>query len=118
MLTQSLIQHSAGRLSLRRRSGGWYALAFSWALVGCSAGQPGDEEAPPPVSVPVSRPLQRDVIDHAEFAARVAAVESVKVRARVWGHLDKVYFVEGSEVKKGDLLFQIDRRPYQVAVDK
>jgi RND family efflux transporter MFP subunit len=85
---------------------------------GCSPAPPAEQEAPPPPSVPVCRPLVRQVVDSAEFAARTAAVESVKVRARAWGHLGKFQFTEGAEVKKGDLLFQIDARPYQVAVDR
>jgi multidrug efflux system membrane fusion protein len=88
------------------------------ALGGCSPTPQAEPQAPPPPSVPVCTPLLRQVVDTAEFAARTAAVESVKVRARVWGHLGKFQFTEGAEVKKGDLLFQIDRRPYQVAVDR
>ena len=44
------------------------------------------------------------------------AVESVKVRARVWGHLEKINFTEGADVKKDDLLFVIDQRPYKAAL--
>ena len=94
------------------------AFALALAIGGCSTGQAQHEESAPPVSVPVSHPLLREVIDHAEFAARTSAIESVKVRARVWGHIDKVLFTEGSEVKKGAILFLLDRRPYAVAAEK
>jgi RND family efflux transporter MFP subunit len=63
--------------------------------------------------VTVSRPVERDVTDHADFTGRTAAVDSVEVRARVLGYLDKVHFKEGALVKKGDLLFEIDPRPYR-----
>jgi RND family efflux transporter MFP subunit len=64
----------------------------------------------------VSDPVERDVTDYADFTARTAAVEAVGVRARVWGYLDKVTFTEGMLVKKGDVLFEIDPRTYQVAL--
>src|SRR6266566_3236536 len=47
-----------------------------------------------------------------------AAVDSVEVRAHVWGYLDKVNFKEGALVKKGDVLFELDARPYQAALDQ
>jgi RND family efflux transporter MFP subunit len=58
------------------------------------------------------------VTDYAEFTGRTTAVEAVRVRARVWGHLEKINFVEGAEVKKGDLLFVIDQRPYRAALER
>jgi RND family efflux transporter MFP subunit len=72
----------------------------------------------PPPAVSVSRPVERDVTDNAEFTGRTAAVESVQVRARVWGHLQRIHFKEGAEVKKGDLLFVIDQRPYRAALER
>jgi RND family efflux transporter MFP subunit len=74
-------------------------------------------EAPTP-SVTVSYPLQREVVDRVELTGRTAAVQSVQVRSRVWGHLQKINFAEGAEVQKGDLLFLIDQRPYQVALKR
>jgi RND family efflux transporter MFP subunit len=66
----------------------------------------------------VSYPVERDVTDYADFTARTAAVDAVGVRARVWGYLDKVNFTEGVLVKKGDVLFEIDPRTYQVALNQ
>ncbi len=60
----------------------------------------------------VSQPVERTVTDHAEFTARLAAVDSVEVRARVDGYLESVHFEAGSLVKKGDVLFVIDQRPF------
>jgi RND family efflux transporter MFP subunit len=71
-----------------------------------------------PPAVPVSRPVSRDVADFAEFAGRTAASKSVEVRGRVSGFLTKVAFKDGSEVKEGDLLFEIDPRPYQADLEK
>src|ERR1044071_7265730 len=70
------------------------------------------EAAPTPVTV--SRPVERDVTDYADFTGRTAAVDSVEVRARVWGYLERVNFKEGMLVHKGDVLFEIDPRTYEV----
>jgi RND family efflux transporter MFP subunit len=56
------------------------------------------------------------VTDYADFTGRVAAVDSVEVRARVWGYLDKVNFKEGALVKQGDVLFEIDPRTYRATL--
>jgi RND family efflux transporter MFP subunit len=101
---------------MKRRSRFIVAVLLA-ALAGCSP--PAQQEvAPPPLSVPVSRPLRRQVTDFAEFTGRTSAVETVRVRSRIWGHLQKIHFVEGAEVKKGDLLFVIDPRPYQTALER
>jgi RND family efflux transporter MFP subunit len=85
------------------------------ALAGCAQQAPEGPAAPPP-SVTVSYPLEREVTDYADFTARTAAVDSVELRARVSGYLDKVNFKEGALVKKGDVLFEIDPRTYQAVV--
>ncbi len=82
-------------------------------LVGCAPGAP---PTPPPPAVSVSVPLEQDVTDYNAFTGRTAAVDSVQVRAHVWGYLDKVDFTEGADVKTGDILFKIDRRPYDHAL--
>jgi RND family efflux transporter MFP subunit len=66
----------------------------------------------------VSQPIEREVIDYDEYTGRTAAVAAVEVRARVSGYLVKVNFQEGSVVKKGDVLFQIDPRPFQTVLDE
>jgi RND family efflux transporter MFP subunit len=83
-------------------------------LAGCGPGQA--ENSLPPPDVEVSTPLERYVLDYGYFTGRTAAVESVKVRAHVWGYLDKINFTEGAEVKKNDVLFKIDPRPYDAAL--
>ncbi len=68
--------------------------------------------------VPVSQPLERQVTDYVDFTGRTDAVNTVGIRARVTGYLVNIPFKEGTEVKKGDLLFQIDPRPYQAQLDQ
>ena len=68
--------------------------------------------------VTVAHPLAKEIIDYDEFTARLSAVDSVDIRARVNGYLQKVNFKDGAEVKKGDLLFVIDPRPYQAELDR
>lgn len=86
----------------------------------------GCRQAPPtpapPVStaVPVSKPVQRSVTEYVEYTGRTDAVDTIGIKARATGFLIPVEkpFVEGSEVKKGELLFEIDPRPYQVQLDQ
>jgi RND family efflux transporter MFP subunit len=70
------------------------------------------------VQVSVSYPVERYVTDYADFTGRTTAVDSVEVRAHVWGYLDKVNFKEGALVKKGDVLFELDPRPYQAIMNQ
>ena len=73
---------------------------------------------PPPSKVTVAHPIERELTDWDEYTARLEAVDSVEVRARVSGYLESVHFREGSLVKKGDLLFQIDPRPYEAQLHR
>jgi RND family efflux transporter MFP subunit len=82
-------------------------------LVGCARSQAEPQMAPPAPEVLVSLPITREVRDFEDFPGRVEAVNSVEIRARVSGYLDKVHFKEGADVKKGDLLFEIDPRLYE-----
>ena len=93
------------------------AVLLCLALGGCKREPPALAAMPSPV-VMVSRPVEREITDYAEFTGRTAAVDTVEVRARVSGYLVKVNFQEGSVVKKGDLLFQIDPRPFQAVLDQ
>src|SRR5262245_39192414 len=87
-----------------------------WSFTGCSR---GPEPSPPrPPAVSVSHPIEREVTEFAEYTARTMAVDSVEVRARVWGYLDKVNFKEGAIVKKGDVLFEIDPLTYKATLSQ
>src|ERR1044071_3922829 len=87
------------------------------ALGGCKRQPPVLAATPPPV-VMVSYPVEREVRDYYEYTGRTAAVDTVEVRSRVSGYLVKVNFREGAVVTKGDLLFQIDPRPFQAVLDQ
>jgi RND family efflux transporter MFP subunit len=93
------------------------ALVLPAGLSGCTRG-PSDAPAAAPAPVTVSYPVQRDVTDYTDFTGRTLAVDSVEVRAHVWGYLDKVNFKEGALVNKGDVLFELDARPYQALLNQ
>jgi RND family efflux transporter MFP subunit len=92
-------------------------LSLATLVVGC-----GDsaqkQAAPPPPPVTVAKPVKRTISDFDEYVGRFVAVNSVEVRARVSGYLDGIHFKDGQTVKQGDLLFTIDKRPFQNAVDQ
>ncbi len=92
------------------------ALLIGLVVTGCGKGAP--QAAPPPPVVSVIQPIAREVIEWDEYIGRLESPETVEIRARVSGYLDKVHFKEGKEVKKGDLLFTIDPRPYQAEFDR
>ncbi|HTJ19142.1 MAG TPA: efflux RND transporter periplasmic adaptor subunit [Steroidobacteraceae bacterium] len=92
-------------------------LAALVGLSGCKSEATTAQQAPAP-QVSVASALERDVTEWDEFTGRLEAVESVEVRPRVTGYIESVNFTEGSTVKKGDLLFVIDPRPYQAELSK
>lgn len=89
--------------------------AFVLVATGCA---PQAAPAPQTPQVSVAEVLRRDVSDWDEFTGRIEAIESVEIRPRVSGYIERVAFVEGSNIKKGDLLFVIDPRPYRAELDK
>ena len=93
------------------------AAAMLLALAGCGQRQQqSTAAAPPPVTV--ANPVQRTVVDQDEYVGRFVAVDSVDVRARVSGYLTEIHFTDGQMVKKGDLLFVIDHKPFQIVLDQ
>lgn len=86
----------------------------SIALTGCSGGS--DEPPPPPPEVNVATPTIRTITDWDEYTGQFDAVEGVEVRARVSGYLVRSHFREGTLVRRGQLLFTIDPRPFQAQV--
>ncbi len=101
----------ARRLSL------WLSLSLV-ALVAGAGGTGGRPAAPQPPEVEAAQPVIREVADYEVFTGRVEASAAVQIKARVSGFLDKVCFKDGGEVKKGDILFQIDPRPYRAELEK
>src|SRR5579859_4128523 len=90
---------------------------FAGLLAGCGGPAPPDTSTELPV-VPVSHPVSRNVIDFVDYTGRTAAINSVDIRPRVTGYLTKVPFKEGAEVKAGELLFEIDPRPYEAQLEQ
>ncbi|ARQ00726.1 efflux RND transporter periplasmic adaptor subunit [Pseudorhodoplanes sinuspersici] len=86
---------------------------LAFLLAGCGQGQQQQKAAPPPPAVTVAEPIKRNVIDQDEYVGRFVAVDSVEIRARVSGYLEKIHFKDGQMVKEGELLFTIDKRPFQ-----
>jgi multidrug efflux system membrane fusion protein len=75
------------------------------------------KEAPLPV-VSVAKPIEREIVEWDEYTGRFDAKETVEIRARVSGYLDEVKFKDGGQVEQGDLLFMIDPRPFERALDQ
>jgi len=90
-------------------------VALLMQMSACSR-ETDDVQRPPP-KVTVATPLVNNVTDWDEHSGRLAAVETVEVRARVSGYLQSVNFNEGAILEKGDLLYVIDPRPYQASLD-
>ena len=91
-------------------------LAIATLVASCGEGQ--KQAGPPPPAVTVAEPVKRTVFDYDEYVGRFTAINSVEVRARVSGYLDKLHFKDGQLVKQGDLLFTIDKRPFQNTLDQ
>lgn len=92
-------------------------LALALALTGCDSPSESATVSAPPPKVKIAQPLQRQTTEWDEYTGRVEAVNAVDVRARVSGYLDKVNFTAGAKVDKGDLLFQIDPRPFKAQLN-
>src|SRR5882762_5383228 len=90
------------------------AAASATALIvsGCARNEAAEPKAAPLPQVSVAPVISRKVTESDEFTGRFEAVERVEIRPRVSGYISSVNFTEGSEVKKGDVLFVIDPRPY------
>lgn len=109
--------------SQRRTHGGLPLLPLAASLLvaavvsACSGSQaaPG-AGMPPPPDVSVAQVLSRNVKQWDDFTGRVSAVETVELRPRVSGYVERVAYREGDEVRKGQLLFLIDQRPYRAAL--
>ncbi|KQO54325.1 MULTISPECIES: efflux RND transporter periplasmic adaptor subunit [unclassified Methylobacterium] len=104
---------------IKRPLSGWSsAILLSAAFLAFAS--PVSAQAPggPPPKVTTAKPVVREIVETDMYTGRFDPVEIVDVRARVTGYLEKVNFVDGATVKKGDLLFVIDRRPYKAALDQ
>ena len=89
-----------------------------FVLNACSRAAAEPANAPPPPKIDVATVLSRDVVEWDEFSGRLEAVNTVSIRPRVSGFVAAIRFQEGALVHKGDLLFEIDARPFQAEVDR
>ncbi len=95
-----------------------FAFLFFATLVGCNKSSTPTTNSAKPVEVVVDHPTIENITDTEEFPGRLEAVDSVIVRSRVTGYLDKIHFVDGAEVKKGQRLFDIDPLPYTAEAER
>jgi RND family efflux transporter MFP subunit len=93
------------------------AAALLYHYWGFWRGEQSAATAPPPPAVTVAKPLVKEMQEWADFTGQFEARESVEVRPRVSGYLESVNFTDGQLVKKGDLLFVIEPRPFELALE-
>src|SRR5690242_21045902 len=93
------------------------AVLMAASLAGCGQGQQQKAAQNLP-AVTVASPAQRTVVDLDEYVGRFVAVSSVDIRSLLSGYLSEIHFTDGQMVKKGDLLFTIDRRPFQIVLEQ
>jgi RND family efflux transporter MFP subunit len=109
---------------MRKCHNGRIALVAGFAVAMLSFGckeegaRPSSPVQKAPPAVTVSQPVQREITEWDEYSGRFDAAENVEVRARVSGHLTEVRFKDGQVVKRGDILFVLDERPFQRALEQ
>lgn len=93
-------------------------LLLLFLLTACGQNEtPAGKPQMPPAQVKVAQPLSREVSEWDTFTGRIEAIDSVDVRAKVSGYLEKINFKAGQRVNKGDLLFAIDPKPFQAQLN-
>jgi membrane fusion protein (multidrug efflux system) len=107
---------SVSKFRARRRGASVAACLVPWLAVVSAACAKEAPPPPPPPEVLVTEPVQRDVPVYMELVGQAAGSQDVEIRARVEGYLDKVAFTEGTLVKKGQLLYEIDRKPLEASL--
>jgi RND family efflux transporter MFP subunit len=121
---------AGGRTGRKGRPVAWISIGilvlavagfFAWreGLIGPGStnGAAAAVSPPPPPTVIVSKPLVKRITEWDEYTGQFTAVDSVELRARVSGYLQAIHFEDGQIVHEGDLLFEIDPRPFQIALD-
>lgn len=95
----------------------YYTWLLAVGLVSLSIGAAHGQGGPPAPKVVVSKPISRHITRWDEYTGRFEPMEQVEIRPRVSGYIDSIHFKDGQIVQKGDVLFSIDPRPYQIALD-
>ena len=106
--------HAAAASGALRAAGAALLVALA-SLSGCKGGS-NAAQAPPPIEVGVVKVAQRPVTVYDEYVAQTQAANTIEIRAPVPGLLDRQIAPDGAAVRKGDLLYQIDPKPFQSAV--
>lgn len=91
------------------------SLAGLGSFTGCKKEQA--KVPPPPAAVTIAQPVVREVMDFGDYTGRLEAVDEVEIKARVRGYLDSIEFKDGQQVKKDQVLFVIDQRPFQQTLE-
>lgn len=107
---------TAAKPLLRCKVAGWVVLAGMLVVSAC--GERNVYAPPPPPQVTVSRPVRQPVTDYLEFTGNTQAINTVQLRARVQGYLEKVFFQDGDQVKKGQMLFLIQQNTYEAKLQQ
>ena len=107
-----------GTMIRNRKLGLAIVSAISALLAACGDSTPKQQQAPPPPSVVVEPVKLHDLAEERSFTGRIEAIDKVQIRARVQGYLKARNFEEGAEVKKDDLLFEIEPEPFELAVNQ
>ena len=119
--TPSRPRRGLGRIIALLLAAGIAALLYNywgvWEQWGWFKASQEAPPAPPPPAVTVAKPLIKELVEYREFTGQFEAVDSVDVRARVSGYLESINFVDGQIVKKGDLLFVIEPKPFELALE-
>src|SRR4051812_29961288 len=94
-----------------------WLLVLLLTVAGCNSEQANSSGQATPPEVGVAQVLSKSVQQWDEYTGRVSAIDTVELRPRASGYIQRVAYKEGQDVKQGDLMFQIDPRPYRAALD-
>lgn len=121
MNTKTTLNAVKGRLSSGKISVSYKEITMlllvvlgSIYLAGCEPSKGQNNTAPSLLAVPVANPVHQKITEWEEYMGRFHAMERVEVRARVNGYIEEIKFKDGELVEKGDILFIIDQRPFQI----
>lgn len=121
MATRHIHRHPERHVSRSRFAKSWKTAAalvcLGLSLIGCQH-ETAKPPPPPPPEVMVSVPVEESVTEFEEVTGRTWATDTIEVRSRVSGYLDKVYFRDGGAIQAGEVLFEIDQRPYKAELAK
>lgn len=109
--------HSFNRYIMRNVPHASWLLAVLLITAGCNNEQANSGGQPPPPEVGVAQVIAKPVQQWDEYTGRISAIDTVELRPRASGYVQRVAYKEGQEVRQGDLMFQIDPRPYRAALE-